>query len=206
MSTRTEYELSTDRTVDAADFDRLGYAYNYAMRAAEGISNDEELSALRELVDELLCFAGIKVHDVEVEECDECEEEATNFWPELKKPVQLCEGCEHDAYRTEHELSTERTEARAWGRVRATLHRAKGMHWDGCHKIYLSMDAERVTQSEAWGYETHEPDFDKLRDWFDQSCSLRFVQAAYAMTGDPNNGYDSLIAQFEFEDDREESA
>ena len=68
------------------------------------------------------------------------------------------------------------------------------------------MDAERVTQSEAWGYETHEPDFDKLRDWFDQSCSLRFVQAVYTMTGDPNNGYDSLIAQFEFEDDREESA
>ena len=100
MSTRTEYELSTERTVDVIDFQRVGNAYNYAMRAAEGISNDEELSALQELVDELLCFAGIKVHDVEVEEFDECEEESTNFWPELKKPVQLCEGCEHDAYRS----------------------------------------------------------------------------------------------------------
>lgn len=34
------------------------------------------------------------------DQCDECEEEATNFWPELKKPVQLCDSCEHNARRS----------------------------------------------------------------------------------------------------------
>lgn len=100
MSTRTEYELSTERTIDVADFERLGMVYNYVMRCAEGDSNDEEIQALQELVDELLDFAGITVHDVEVEECDECDNEATNFWLELKKPVQMCDSCEHNARRS----------------------------------------------------------------------------------------------------------
>lgn len=100
-------------------------------------------------------------------------------------------------------MSTTEIEARAWGRVKKALPRAKGMHWDGCHKIYLSMDDERVLQSEMWGYETHVPDFDKLKGWFDQSCSLRFVNAVYTVEGDPNEGYDNLIAQFEFEEDDE---
>lgn len=91
MSTRTEYELSTDRTHDVIDFQRVGNAYNYAMRCAEGDSNDSEIQALQELVDELLDFAGIKVHDVEVEECDKCGEEvqylSTREW---------CDGCEEE--------------------------------------------------------------------------------------------------------------
>lgn len=32
--------------------------------------------------------------------CDECDQLATRFWPNLKKPVQLCEGCAHDAFRS----------------------------------------------------------------------------------------------------------
>ena len=32
--------------------------------------------------------------------CDECEEEATEFWPKLTPPVQLCDSCYHDARRS----------------------------------------------------------------------------------------------------------
>lgn len=32
--------------------------------------------------------------------CDECDEPAASFWPDLAVPVQLCEGCEHDARRS----------------------------------------------------------------------------------------------------------
>lgn len=38
--------------------------------------------------------------EAEVPECDECEEEATNFWPNLREPVQLCDSCEHNARRS----------------------------------------------------------------------------------------------------------
>lgn len=100
---------------------------------------------------------------------------------------------------------TTTTETHAWNRVRGALSRAKGMHWDGCHKIYLSMDDEQLRQSEEIGYETHAPDFDKLKGWFEESCGLRFVNAVYTVEGDPNDGYEDLIAQFELEDDEEEA-
>lgn len=96
-------------------------------------------------------------------------------------------------------MTTTITEAQAWGRVRVALRRAKAMHFDGCHKIYLSMDDEQVKRSESYGYDSHKPDFDTLRRWYDESCSLRMVDAVYTVTGDPNDGYDSLIPQFAFE-------
>lgn len=32
--------------------------------------------------------------------CDECDQLATQFWPSLDKPVQLCDSCTHDAFRS----------------------------------------------------------------------------------------------------------
>lgn len=32
--------------------------------------------------------------------CDECDEQATNHWPNLKEPVQMCDGCTHNARRS----------------------------------------------------------------------------------------------------------
>lgn len=32
--------------------------------------------------------------------CDECDEEATNFWPKLVEPVQMCDSCTHNARRS----------------------------------------------------------------------------------------------------------
>ena len=34
-----------------------------------------------------------------------------------------------------------------------------------------------------------------LRDWFDQSCGLRFIQAVRTVTGDPNEGYTDIVEQ-----------
>lgn len=34
-----------------------------------------------------------------------------------------------------------------------------------------------------------------LRDWFDQSCGLRFIQAVHTVIGDPNDGYTDIIEQ-----------
>ncbi|WP_217181585.1 hypothetical protein [Streptomyces sp. AC495_CC817] len=98
MTTRTEYELIGDR--DLMSLQSIADGYNYAQRCAEAASNDEEIQALQDLVDSLLSYAGITVHEVEVEECDECDDEATNFWPELKEPVQLCASCTHNARRS----------------------------------------------------------------------------------------------------------
>lgn len=33
-------------------------------------------------------------------ECDQCDDQAVNFWPNLKEPVQMCESCTHNARRS----------------------------------------------------------------------------------------------------------
>lgn len=32
--------------------------------------------------------------------CDQCDQPATQHWPELKKPVSMCDSCVHDARRS----------------------------------------------------------------------------------------------------------
>lgn len=32
--------------------------------------------------------------------CDQCDQPATSFWPKLNPPVQLCDNCTHDAFRS----------------------------------------------------------------------------------------------------------
>lgn len=89
----------------------------------------------------------------------------------------------------------------AWNTVSDAVDNAKGMYWDGCHKIYIAMDDEQATVQEEYGYDYYEPDFELLKDWFDQSCFLKFVQAVSYNKEDPNAGYVSLIPQFAFEED-----
>lgn len=54
-----------------------------------------------------LDFAGPMLHDIEKKflvnpdtKCDECDESAVNFWPDLMPPVQLCASCTHNARRS----------------------------------------------------------------------------------------------------------
>jgi hypothetical protein len=90
-----------------------------------------------------------------------------------------------------------------WDDVRNALSEAKGMYWDGCHKIYLAMDDKEVDIFADYGYDYHEPDFDLLRVWFEQSCWLRFVNAVSYNEKDPNAGYEQLIPQFAFEEEED---
>lgn len=88
----------------------------------------------------------------------------------------------------------------AWARVENAVGRAKAMHFDDCHKIYLSMDDAQVKEMEDCGYETVAPDLQKLRKWYSEACPLRLVSAVYSVGGDANTGFDPLIPQF-FEED-----
>ena len=86
---------------------------------------------------------------------------------------------------------------------------AEAIAWDNCHKIYLLMDTEQVELMRGYGYDpiiTNEemnPDdmLDKVKEWYENSCSLRFIQAVSTNDIDPNLGFESLISQFEDQDE-----
>ncbi len=92
---------------------------------------------------------------------------------------------------------------------------AVSIAWEGCHKIYILMDEEQHEQMISWGYNesgSHLLRLDKigfnsaleiLRDWFEQSCGLRFINAVSTVKGDPNLGFQDVIAQFETDDEDE---
>ena len=80
-----------------------------------------------------------------------------------------------------------------WYMVEQMLHNAKAMHYDGCHKIYLSMDEGQVEQMRGYGYTVVPPAIGLLRKWYDDSCALRFVSAVFS-PGD-NDNFVSLIPQ-----------
>lgn len=77
--------------------------------------------------------------------------------------------------------------------------------WDGCHKMYLAMDEEEAEwfreNYEFVVEDTAEVMLTTLIDWWDQSCSLRFVSAVRYNPDDPNAGFTSLISQFEDTDE-----
>jgi len=90
---------------------------------------------------------------------------------------------------------------------------AKAIAWDECHKIYLLMDDEQVALMREYRYDTlitkddatSEQMLDLLQKWFDDSCFLRFIDAVSTNHEDPNKGFETLIGQFDDEDEREAS-
>jgi len=88
-----------------------------------------------------------------------------------------------------------------WLDVRDTLTEARAICWDGCHKIYVLMDDAEVTVMQNYGYDTIEvTDPDEalldLKDWYERSCFLRFVNAIETVDGgDRNEGFTTLIPQ-----------
>jgi len=89
---------------------------------------------------------------------------------------------------------------------------AKGIAWDTCHKIYILMDDEQVALMREYEYDplitSDEMSSDVMAetviDWYEVSCSLRFVQAVRTDLGDPNAGFIDIIGQFEGEDEDED--
>jgi hypothetical protein len=104
--------------------------------------------------------------------------------------------------------------------VEIILPHAKGIAFDGCHKIYVLMDKEQVEKMRGYGYGDDEGSYlltadkmskreiaDTIENWFAESCSLRFVQAVSSVPEgtDPNEGFSTLIEQgADWRDDEDE--
>jgi hypothetical protein len=82
---------------------------------------------------------------------------------------------------------------------------AKGIAWDTCHKIYILMDNEQVELMRGYKYEplittdqmSSDEMFELVEDWYDSSCSLRFIEAVSTNHINPNAGFETLSPQFE---------
>lgn len=97
--------------------------------------------------------------------------------------------------------------------LRAALLTASSIAFDGCHKIYILLDEAQTDLMTSHGYgegdSHHLPvgdvgeALDTLTDWYQDSCDLRFIQSVRTVEGDPNDGFRSIISQFEDEDDED---
>ena len=93
--------------------------------------------------------------------------------------------------------------------VEERITEAKAIAWDTCHKIYLLMDNEQVELMKGYGYDTlitseeasPEEMLETLKEWYDQSCGLRFINAVSTNNENPNEGFETLIDQMESEYD-----
>lgn len=100
----------------------------------------------------------------------------------------------------------------SWDLVAERVESASGIAWDGCHKIYVLMDSVQMELMHGYGYDplvraewtTPEKMLELLRDWYDESCGLRFISAVTTNDEDPNAGFEDLIAQFEGDEEGEE--
>jgi hypothetical protein len=90
-----------------------------------------------------------------------------------------------------------------WTKVEVMCEVAKGIAFDTCHKIYILLDDAQMNQMKEYGYDPlissdemgPSEMFNTIRDWYDQSCMLRFVSAVRTVEGDPNDGFVNLIPQ-----------
>jgi hypothetical protein len=95
---------------------------------------------------------------------------------------------------------------------------AKGIAWDTCHKIYILMDDEQVALQRSYGY-GDDPDPDSLitseqmtgdemkkevMEWFESSCSLRFISAVSSNPKFGDDGWIHIVGQFEGVEDEDE--
>lgn len=97
--------------------------------------------------------------------------------------------------------------------IKDRLESAKGIGWDGCHKIYILMDDDQMIKMEGYGYDplissdqiTTDEMFETIEIWWDQSCGLRFVSAVSTNEVNPNLGFENLISQGEDQQQDEEA-
>ena len=81
----------------------------------------------------------------------------------------------------------------------------KGIAWDNCHKIYILMDSEQVGLMREYGYDplitadqmSADEMFGLVQEWYEDSCSLRFIDAVSTNHINPNAGFETLSPQFE---------
>jgi len=95
---------------------------------------------------------------------------------------------------------------------------ARGIAFDTCHKIYVLMDEEQVEVMRGYGYGA-DPDPDslitwqdmtakmmseKVMEWYQHSCGLRFIQAVYSDKTIGYEGFVSIIGQFDDDEDEDD--
>lgn len=109
------------------------------------------------------------------------------------------------------------TEQAYWD-LREYTDEAKGIAYDGCHKIYVLMDDEQMALMKEYGYGEDNPEYlisssqlnpvemaTVAMTWFKNSCGLRFIQGV--RTTDETNsheGFFDILAQFEGSEDDDE--
>jgi hypothetical protein len=95
---------------------------------------------------------------------------------------------------------------------------AKGIAFDTCHKIYVLMDEEQVSLMRTYGYgDENDPDClitsdqmtpremsEKVAEWFDRSCGLRFINAVHSDRSIGHEGFVNIVSQFEGSEDEDE--
>lgn len=106
-----------------------------------------------------------------------------------------------------------------WFETSQALEDAKGIAFDGCHKIYVLLDDEQVHLMAGYGYGedssflftkqhlNEQEMLNTLKGWYEKSCALKFIQAVETVSEgqDPNEGFSDLIEQgFEEETDDED--
>jgi hypothetical protein len=82
---------------------------------------------------------------------------------------------------------------------------AKAIAWDTCHKIYILMDSEQVDLMRGYGYDplitadqmSADEMFGLVQEWYEDSCSLRFIDAVSTNHINPNAGFETLVSQFD---------
>lgn len=95
--------------------------------------------------------------------------------------------------------------ARNWQIIHDVLPGAVSIAWGECHKIYILMDEEQHREMISYGYDPLlridqigvDSALATLRRWWDESCGLRFVNSVKTVEGNPNDGFVTLIGQFE---------
>ncbi len=101
-----------------------------------------------------------------------------------------------------------------WSDVKEEVRYAKSISFDGCHKIYLAMD-ETQAQWFKENYNGAECDdrtfegtaehmLDLLKNWYENSCSLKFIQSVTTNEVDANEGFKDLIPQGAHDEEDEE--
>jgi hypothetical protein len=96
-----------------------------------------------------------------------------------------------------------------WTNVYDKMEDAKAIAFDTCHKIYVLMDDAQVAKMREYEYDPlYTKDemsagemYETIKHWYAESCMLRFVEAVSTVEGDPNDGFETLIAQGESEYD-----
>lgn len=72
--------------------------------------------------------------------------------------------------------------------------------FDGCHKIYMALDdtkADWFRQEYPFIVQNEKDDMlQAVVNWFEKSCSLKFVSGVVHDAEDPNRGFATIVGQF----------